>query len=69
MLQYVDVETAYEFLHAVTGQVHAAGARAHFHVDPSAHDDQKIAAIMSLFDASVSLQDDVEVQTRALLEG
>ena len=69
MLQYVDYETAYEFLHAVTGQVHAAGARAHFHVDPSAHDDQKIAAIVSLFDASVSLQDDVEVQTRALLEG
>ena len=69
MLQYVDYETAYEFLHAVTGQVHAAGARAHFHVDPSAHDDQKIAAIVSLFDASVSLKDDVEVQTRALLEG
>jgi len=52
MLQYVDYETAYEFLHAVTGQVHAAGARVHFHVDPS-----------------VSLEGDVEVRTRALLEG
>jgi len=69
MLQYVDYETAYEFLHAVTGQVHAAGARAHFHVDPSAHDQQDIAAITSLFDASVSLDGDPEVRTRALLEG
>jgi len=67
MLQYVDYETAYEFLHAVTGQITAAGARAHFHVDPSAHDQQDIAGIASLFDASVSLDADVEVRTRDLL--
>jgi len=67
MLQYVDYETAYEFLHAVTGQVHAAGARAHFHVDPSAHDEQDIAGIASLFDASVSLDGEPEIRTRELL--
>jgi hypothetical protein len=69
MLQYVDYETAYEFLHAVSGQVYAAGAQAHFHVDPSAHNEQEIASITSLFDASVSLEGETEIRTRSLLEG
>lgn len=69
MLQYVNVQTAYEFLHAVTGQIHAADARAHFHIDPSAHGDQDVAAIASLFDARVSLGDgDTTIQTRELLK-
>jgi len=69
MLQYVDFQTAYEFLHAITGQVHAAGARAHFHVDPSAHDDQEIAGITALFDASVSLDgEDRDVRTRDVMQ-
>jgi hypothetical protein len=69
MLQYVDVQTAYEFLHAITGQVHAAGARAHFHIDPSAHSEEDVAGLASLFDARVTLEDDGhEVQTRSLLE-
>ncbi len=69
MLQYVDVQTAYEFLHAITGQIHAAGARAHFHIDPSAHDQKDVAGITSLFDARVTLDGDSrEIQTRKLLE-
>ncbi len=69
MLQYVDFETAYEFLHAITGQVHAAGARAHFHVDPSAHDDTQIAGITALFDAKVSLEgEEPEVRTRDVIQ-
>lgn len=68
LLQYVDLETTYEFLHAVTGQVHAAGARAHFHLDPNAHDEQTVAGITSLFDASVSLSDGVSVRTRDVIE-
>lgn len=68
MLQYVDVQTAYEFLHAITGQIHAAGARSHFHIDPNAHDDQHVASITSLFDAKVSLQGERTVRTREILE-
>ena len=69
MLQYVDIQTAYEFLHAITGQIHAAGARAHFHIDPSAHDSKDVAGILSLFDAKVTLTDgDREIKTRSLLE-
>ena len=68
MLQYVEVETAYEFLHAITGQLYAADARAHFHVDPNAHDDQTVDAISSLFDAVVELGgDEPTVRKRALI--
>ncbi|MEF8821905.1 MAG: hypothetical protein V5A52_06480 [Halovenus sp.] len=69
MLQYVEIQTAYEFLHAITGQIHAAGARAHFHIDPSAHDSKDVAGIASLFDGKVTLDgDDREIKTRSLLE-
>jgi hypothetical protein len=67
MLQYVDLQTAYEFLHAITGQIHAAGANSHFHMDPSAHDQKHVAAISSLFDGKISL-DEQSVRTRDLLE-
>ena len=67
MLQYVDSDTAYEFLHAVTGQVHAARARAHFHVDPAAHDETTLAGITSLFDARVSVNDRTTVRTRDII--
>ncbi|MEF8851523.1 MAG: hypothetical protein V5A28_03750 [Haloarculaceae archaeon] len=68
MLQYVELETAYEFLHAVTGQLYAADARAHFHMDPSAHDVQTVDSITSLFDAVVELGGgDLTVRKRSLL--
>jgi hypothetical protein len=68
MLQYVDFETAYEFLHAITGQIHAAGARAHFHIDPNAHDEKQVAGITSLVDARVSLGEETRVRTRDVIE-
>jgi KaiC/GvpD/RAD55 family RecA-like ATPase len=68
MLQYVEVETSYEFLHTVTGQLHAADARAHFHLDPTAHDRQTVDALASLFDAVVHVRDgERHVRTRELL--
>jgi len=69
MLQYVTVETAYEFLHTITGQLYAADARAHFHIDPTAHDPQTVEGITSLFDATVSLADgEPEIRKRNLLK-
>ncbi|QLH76303.1 hypothetical protein HZS55_02845 [Halosimplex rubrum] len=69
LLQYVDVETAYEFLHAVTGQLYAADARAHFHIDPTAHDRTTVDSIASLFDAVVEFGDDgPETRKRHLLQ-
>jgi hypothetical protein len=69
MLQYVDVETAYEFLHAITGQLYAADARAHFHIDPTAHDRTTVDSIASLFDAVVEFgADGLETRKRHLLQ-
>lgn len=68
LLQYVDFETAYEFVHAVSGKVHAADARAHYYIDPEAHDPQQVAGLTSLLDARVSLGSDVAVHSRSLLE-
>ncbi|MFC5368507.1 DUF835 domain-containing protein [Salinirubrum litoreum] len=61
MLQYVEFETAYRFLHVLTGRVATAGAVGHFHVDPAAHDDQTMESLKTLFDAVVSLDDDGRV--------
>lgn len=70
MLQYVDFETAYEFLHAITGQIKAADARAHFHIDPGAHDRQAIDGIKTLFDASITTGDgEPTARARDLIEG
>ncbi|WP_336001480.1 DUF7504 family protein [Halorientalis halophila] len=68
LLQYVDLETAYEFLHALTGKLYSAGAVTHFHIDPNAHDQQTIDTLLSLFDAEVRLEDEgATVRTRALM--
>lgn len=63
LLQYVDRETAYEFLNAVTGHLYAADARAHFHLDPAAHDCRTVDALASLFDA-IAERDDGEWSVR-----
>ena len=69
LLQYVDLETAYEFVHALTGQLYSAGAVSHFHIDPTAHDPETIDTLLSLFDASVDLSDgETEIRTRYPLE-
>jgi hypothetical protein len=69
MLQYVEFETAYEFLHALTGQLYAADARAHYHIDPAAHDPHHVAGITSLFDAAIDVDgDDLAVRTRDVMQ-
>lgn len=65
MLQYVELETAYQFLHVLTGRFATVDAFAHFHMDPAAHDDQTVETIVSLFDAVVEIDDDgTTVRTR-----
>jgi hypothetical protein len=58
LLQYVDVELAFRFLHSLTGQVAGAGARAHYLLDPQAHDHRTVATLTELFDATVERTDD-----------
>lgn len=57
LLQYVELETAYEFLHIITGRMAAVDAIAHFHMDPDAHDDHLVEGVTTLMDAVVELED------------
>ncbi|MDX1747537.1 MAG: hypothetical protein R3324_16505, partial [Halobacteriales archaeon] len=53
LLQYVDTERVYRFLHVVTSQLAEEGALAHVHVDPRAHDPRTLSRIATLFDAVI----------------
>ncbi|MBX0322448.1 hypothetical protein EGH21_05325 [Halomicroarcula sp. F13] len=53
LLEHVAEETVYEFLHAVLGQLDAADADAHVHLDPTAHDRQTVDKLAPLFDTVV----------------
>lgn len=57
LLQYADLQTAYKFLHVLTGRFEAADVTAHFHLDPEACDEQTVGTLTSLFDAVVELDD------------
>ena len=57
LLQYVELETAYEFLHILTGRLATGDAFAHFHMDPEAHDDQTIEILTGLMDAVVEVDE------------
>lgn len=60
LLQFADVKRVFQFLHVLTSRFREAGARAHFHIAPAAHDDQTIATLRSLFDAAYECDDDGE---------
>jgi hypothetical protein len=58
MLQYVELDQAFRFLHVVTDRLADADAMAHFHVDPGAHDDETIETLTSLFDGAWTFEDE-----------
>lgn len=65
LLQYSDTKTVFRFLRIATRRLELVDANAHFHLDPSAHDEQTIATLRSAFDAVVTVEDgDVETRRR-----
>lgn len=58
LLQYVDVDTAYEFLHVVLGRLYSHDAVGHVHMDPTAHEDDVVERMTSLVDGRLELDDD-----------
>lgn len=50
LLQYVDLQRAFRFFHVLTGRVRATDGLAHYHMDPSAHDERTINTLKTLFD-------------------
>lgn len=51
LLQYVDLQRAFRFLHVLANRVETVDATAYYHMDPGAHDDKDVATLTSLFDA------------------
>lgn len=64
LLQYVDTETVFKFLHIFTGRIQTADAIAHYHIDPEAHDDQTVHTLAQLFDAIVDADANGELRIR-----
>lgn len=59
MLQYVDLQRAFRFLHVFTRRLGAVGGRGVFFIDPDAHDDREMATLRPLFD-TVVVSDDTD---------
>ena len=57
LLQHADLQQVFQFLHVVTGRVSSADARCYYHLDPTAHDDQTMATLAGLFDATLEWDD------------
>lgn len=57
LLEQSNTERVFRFLHTITGRFVAAGATAHFHLDPSTQDQQTVTTLSSLFDSVVRFED------------
>lgn len=65
LLQFVEIQRAFRFLHVLANRVSTAGAVGHYHMDPEAHTDQEVATLASLFDAVAAYEDgEWDVQRR-----
>lgn len=53
LLQFVEIEKAFRFLHVLQGRARTANARAHYHLDPSNHDEQVLHTLRPIFDFTV----------------
>lgn len=53
LLQFVELSTAYRFLHALLGHVNAAGGTTYVQFDPAAHEETTIRTCLQLFDEVV----------------
>jgi hypothetical protein len=53
LLQYNGLDEVFHFLRIVTDEVESADAVAHYHFDPTAHDDQTEQRLCTLFDRIV----------------
>lgn len=58
LLQYTDVDRTFRFLHVITGRLRKVDAIAHFHMDPTVHEDRTLNTVKTLFDAAMEFEDD-----------
>ena len=61
LLQYVDPQHLFRFLHVLTGRIDGIEAVAHYHLDPSAHDQQTTSTFKQLVDTVIEASSDGEL--------
>jgi hypothetical protein len=69
LLQYVDSERAFSFLHVLSRRASAAGYLGVYSIDPTTHEDRFVNVVTSIFDAVVELREvdgDREIRIRGL---
>lgn len=69
LLQYTDVQTTFRFLHVIVNRLRGSDAVGHFHIDPSAHDEQTIAQLVPIFDVVMRLDGDNEWSVQSTTSG
>ncbi|WP_435159718.1 helix-turn-helix transcriptional regulator [Haladaptatus sp. DFWS20] len=57
LLEYVDFDTAFRYLHILTHRIQAAGAVGYFQMDPDIHDPETINTLKTLFDIVVEISE------------
>lgn len=55
LLQYVDQQRLFRFVHILQAKLAAADATAHFHMDPGSHGPETVSVFRSLFDTVVEV--------------
>lgn len=58
-------QSVFRFLHTLRGRVRAAGARAHYHLDDGAHDQELVSLLRPLFDVTLRVGDDGSVSLKS----
>lgn len=58
LLQYVSAERLFRFVHILQKKVEMLDSVAHYHLDPSAHEEEGVNVFRSLFDTVVTISDD-----------
>lgn len=58
LLQSVELDTAFRFLHVLQGRIRGTDAHIHYHMDETAHEEETLATLRPLFDAVLGYGDD-----------
>jgi len=69
LLQYVDAERAFSFLHVLSRRTSAAGYLGVYSIDPTTHEERFVNVVTSIFDAAIEIREtdgDRELRVRGL---
>ncbi|MFB6299752.1 MAG: hypothetical protein ABEH65_05775 [Halobacteriales archaeon] len=64
MLQYTSFDPVFRFLHVFIRQLDSIDATGHFHIDPTAHDEQTLTRLYQIFDAVITIEGGTVVSIR-----